>query len=45
MSIVTVVIALVAIVVAWKVLAGMIKLGVIAVIVVVTLYLLSQGTV
>jgi hypothetical protein len=45
MSVVTIVIALVGIVIAWKVLAGMVKLGVIAVIAVVALYFLSQGTV
>ena len=43
MSIVTLVVALVGIVIAWKVLTGAIKLGVIAVIAVAALYFLSQG--
>ncbi|MEP7221962.1 MAG: hypothetical protein ABI673_04760 [Novosphingobium sp.] len=43
MSIATIVIALIAILIAWKVFTGMIKLGVIAVIVVAGLYLLSRG--
>ena len=43
MSIVTLVVALVAIVIAWKVLTGVIKFGVMAVIAVAALYYLSQG--
>ena len=43
MSIATLVVALVAVVVAWKVLTGAIKLGMIAVIVVAALYFLSRG--
>ena len=43
MSIVTLIIALIAIVIAWKVLTGVIKLGVIAVIVVAGLYFFSRG--
>jgi hypothetical protein len=43
MSIATLIVALVGIVIAWKVLTGVIKLGVIALIVVAALYFLSQG--
>ena len=43
MSIATLIVALVAVVIAWKVLTGAIKLGMIAVIVVATLYFLSRG--
>ena len=43
MSIATLVVALIAIVIAWKVLTGVIKLGMIAVIVVAALYFLSRG--
>jgi hypothetical protein len=43
MSIVTIVIALVAVFIAWKVLTGAIKLGVIALIAVAAIYFLSQG--
>ncbi len=43
MSIVTLIVALIAIVIAWKVLTGVIKLGVIAAIIVAGLYFLSQG--
>ena len=43
MSIATLIVALVAVVVAWKVLTGAIKLGMIAVIVVAALYFLSRG--
>ena len=45
MSIVTIVIALVAILIAWKILTGVIKLGVIALVVVAALYFLSRGIV
>ena len=43
MSIATLLVALIAIVIAWKVLTGAIKLGMIAVIVVAALYFLSRG--
>ena len=43
MSIATLIITLIAIVIAWKVLTGVIKLGVIAVIVVAGLYFFSRG--
>ena len=43
MSIVTLIVALVAMVIAWKVLTGVIKLGVIALIVVAGFYFLSRG--
>ena len=43
MSIATLIVALVAVVIAWKVLTGAIKLGMIAVIVVAALYFLSRG--
>ena len=43
MSIATLIVALIAVVIAWKVLTGAIKLGVIAVIVVAALYFLSRG--
>jgi hypothetical protein len=43
MSIVTVVIALVAVFIAWKALTGVIKLGVIALIAIAALYFLSRG--
>ena len=43
MSIVTLIVALVGIVIAWKVLTGVIKLGVIALIVVAGFYILSRG--
>jgi hypothetical protein len=43
MSIVTILVALVAVFIAWKVLTGVIKLGVIALIAVAALYLLSRG--
>ena len=43
MSIATLIIALIAIVIAWKVLTGVIKLGVIAVIVVAGFYFISRG--
>jgi hypothetical protein len=43
MSIVTIIVVLVAILIAWKVLTGVIKLGVIAAIVVAGFYLLSRG--
>ena len=43
MSIATLIIALIAIVIAWKVLTGVIKLAVIAAIVVAGLYFFSRG--
>ena len=43
MSIVTIAVALVAILIAWKMLTGVIKLGMIAAIVVAGLYFLSRG--
>lgn len=43
MSLVTIVIAVVAIAIAWKILAGMIKIGVIVLVLAVAAYLLSQG--
>jgi hypothetical protein len=43
MSIVTIVVALVAALIAWKVLSGVIKLAVIAAIAVAAFYFLSQG--
>ena len=43
MSIVTIAVALVAILIAWKMLTGVIKLGMIASIVVAGLYFLSRG--
>ena len=43
MSIATLIVALIAVVIAWKVLTGVIKLGMIAVIVVAALYFLSRG--
>ena len=43
MSIATLIVALIAVVIAWKVLTGAIKLGMIAVIVVAALYFLSRG--
>ncbi|MDP3906055.1 hypothetical protein [Novosphingobium sp.] len=45
MTIGTIIVALIAIVIAWKVLTGVIKLGVIALIVVAVLYFLSQGAI
>ena len=45
MSIVTILIALVLIVIAWKVLTGIIKFGLIALVVVAAIYFLSQGAV
>ena len=44
MSIVTIAVALVAILIAWKMLTGVIKLGMIAAIVVAGLYFLSRGS-
>ena len=43
MSIVTIAVSLVAILIAWKILTGVIKLGVIAAIVFAGLYFLSRG--
>ena len=43
MSIATIVVALVAVFIAWKVLTGVIKLGVIALITVAAFYFLSRG--
>ena len=43
MSLVTIIIAVVAIVIAWKILAGMVKIGVIVLVLAVAAYLLSQG--
>ena len=43
MSIVTLIVVLVGVLIAWKVLTGVIKLGVIAVIVVAGFYFLSRG--
>lgn len=43
MSLVTIIIAVVAIAIAWKILAGMIKIGVIVLVLAVAAYLLSQG--
>ena len=43
MSVVTIIIALVAIVIAWKILSGIFKLGVIVLILAAAVYLLSQG--
>jgi hypothetical protein len=43
MSIVAIVVALIAAFIAWKVLTGVIKLGVIALIAVAAIYFLSQG--
>ena len=43
MSIVTLIVALIGIVIAWKVLTGVIKLAVIAAIVVAGLYFFSRG--
>ena len=43
MSIATLIVALIAVFIAWKVLTGVIKLGAIAVIVVAALYFLSRG--
>jgi hypothetical protein len=43
MSIVAIVVALIAAFIAWKVLTGIIKLGVIALIAVAAIYFLSQG--
>ena len=43
MSIATVLVALVAVFIAWKVLTGVIKLGVIALIAVAAFYFLSRG--
>ena len=45
MSIATIIIALVGIVIAWKVLTGAIKLGMVAAIVVAALYFLSRGAI
>ncbi len=43
MSMATIVISLILIVIAWKVLMGLVKFGAIAVIVVAAIYFLSQG--
>lgn len=43
MSLVTIAIAVVAIAIAWKILAGLIKFGVIVLVLAVAAYLLSQG--
>ncbi len=43
MSIVTLIVVLVGVLIAWKVLTGVIKLGAIALIVVAGLYFLSRG--
>ena len=45
MSIVTIVIALIAILIAWKILTGAIKLGVIALVVATALYFLARGSI
>ena len=43
MDIVTIIVALVVIFIAWKVLTGIIKFGIIAVVIVAALWFLSQG--
>jgi len=43
MSIATIVIALILIVIAWKVLTGLLKVGAIVIVVALTAYLLTQG--
>lgn len=43
MDIVTIAIALVLIVIAWKVLTGLIKFGLIALVIVAAIYFLTQG--
>lgn len=44
MDIVTILVALVLIFIAWKVLSGMIKFGLIAVVIVAAIYFLTQGS-
>lgn len=43
MDIVTIAVALVLIVIAWKVLTGLIKFGLIALVIVAAIYVLTQG--
>ena len=43
MSIATIVIALILIVVAWKVLTGLLKVGAIVIVIALAVYLLTQG--
>ena len=44
MDIVTILVALVLIFIAWKMLSGMIKFGLIAVVIVAAIYFLTQGS-
>ena len=43
MSIATIVIALILIIIAWKVLTGLVKIGAIVIVIALAVYLLAQG--